>query len=159
MRRKFTIAVGGLAIAGLGGFAAIGLAGGGTGTPAASTLVNGYESPDVAVHRVGAPSPGADASAVARATARKRAKQVRIAYFETGRFPIAEGAAIGQALPCRGNRRALGGYFANDGVDVALTFSAPETGKRWFVGITNLTGIEPAATQAILGVVCAKGAK
>jgi hypothetical protein len=159
MRRKLTIAVAALAIAGLGGFAAIGLAGGGAATPAASTLVNGYESPGVAVHRVGTPSAGADASAVARAVARKRAKQVRIAYFETDPFPIPEGAAVGQALPCRGNRRVLGGYFANDGVDVALTFSAPETGKRWFVGITNLIGIEPAATQAILGIVCAKGAK
>jgi hypothetical protein len=157
MRRKLTIAVAGLALAGLGGFAAIGLAGGGTATPAASTLVNGYEPPGVAMHRVGAPSAGA--SAVARAAARKRARQVRIAYFETDPFPLPDGAAVGQSLPCPENRRVLGGYFANDGVDVALTFSAPLTGKRWFVGITNLMGIEPAATQAILGIVCAKGAK
>lgn len=158
MRRKLTLALAAIGVTGLAGFAAIGLAGGGGETPAASQLVNGYESPDVAVRRVAEPSVGARTTAFARA----KAKRVRIAYFETEPFPIADGAAVGDSLECAGNRRVLGGYFGSDGTDVALTFSAPVTKRRWFVGVTNLpdtVGITPPATEAFEGIVCAKGVK
>ncbi|MGH2954013.1 MAG: hypothetical protein ACRDK9_08340 [Solirubrobacterales bacterium] len=161
MRRKLTIAVAGFTVAGLGGFAALGLAGGGGGTPAATQLVNGYESPGVSVHRVAEPSAGARVTAF---RAKGKRKQVRIAYFETDPFPIVDSTAVGDSLACRGNRRVLGGYFGSDGVDVALTFSAPESSKRWFVGLTNLPDtveLDPPnrATQAFTGIVCAKGVK
>jgi hypothetical protein len=158
MRRKLTLALGAIGVTGLAGFAAIGLAGGGEGTPAATQLVNGYESPGADVHRVSEPSVGARTTAFNRA----KAKKVRIAYFETDPFPIADGEAVGDSLTCAGNRRVLGGYFGSDGTDVALTFSAPESNKRWFVGVTNLPdslGFAAPATQAFEGIVCAKGVK
>jgi hypothetical protein len=158
-RRKVTLALAAIGVTGLAGFAAIGLAGGGGDTPAATELVNGYESPDVDVHRVAEPSVGARTTTAFK---RAKAKKPRIAYFETDPFPIADGEAVGDALSCAGNRRVLGGYFGSDGTDVALTFSAPETNKRWFVGITNLPdslGLAAPATQAFEGIVCAKGVK
>ena len=157
MRRNLTIAAAGLAIVGLGGFAAIGLAGGGDRTPAATQLASGYESPDLAAHRVAQPAAGARLEAFPRAKA--KAKKVRLAFFETDPFPIVDGQALGDSLACAGKRRVLGGYFGSDGTDVALTFSAPENKKRWFIGVTDLTGITAQATQAFIGIVCAKGVR
>jgi hypothetical protein len=157
MRRKLTIAAAALTVAGLGAFAAIGIAGGGDRTPAAAKLANGYESPATDVHRVAQPSAATRMEAFP--SARAKAKKVRLAFFETDPFPIADTQALGDALSCAGNRRVLGGYFGSDGTDVALTFSAPETNKRWFVGITDLSGITQQATQAFIGIVCAKGVK
>jgi hypothetical protein len=157
MRRKLTIAAAAITVVSLGAFAAIGLAGGDDRTPAATQLANGYESPDVSAHRVAEPSAAARTNAFP--SARAKAKKVRLAFFETDPFPIADGQALGDVLTCAGNRRVLGGYFGSDGTDVALTFSAPETNKRWFVGLTDLTGIAEQATQAFIGIVCAKGVK
>ena len=147
-----------LALAATLGLVAVVVAGVGGNRFAAGALATGYDSPAQTLHRVAAPSGTVGGASLARPSA-KRAKPVKVAYYETNLVPVAENEAVGDSLPCPGKRRVLGGYFASNGTDLALTFSGAESPKRWFVGVTNLPGSAGGTdtSQAILGIVCAKG--
>jgi hypothetical protein len=150
-----------IALCGAGALAAIGTAGEGGNAPQASSLNSDFGSaPGETLHRVAAPSPGASAASVT-AAAKKKAKKPKIRYFETDVFPIAPDDGLGDALTCPGKARVLGGYFAAASIAVAETRSAPETGKRWFEGITHFGAPDdpPGAVDALIGIVCAKGVK
>lgn len=143
-----------LALAGLGALAAIGLGGEGN-VPGARLFNPAYKEPGSSLHRVSAPSARATVSATAVTSGKPR-----IRYLETSEVPINPNEALGDTLPCPNRNKVLGGYFASDGTDVALTFSAPVSSRRWFVGVTKIEGAGGTpATAIILGVVCASGVR
>jgi hypothetical protein len=165
MTRKLLLPLALIGVTAMGVFATSGIGSEDRSVPQATELANGYRSADAEVHRVARPSPGANTSAVV--AAKKKRKKVKIQYFETGALDfIADPDAFGLELTCPGKRRVLGGYFGADGVDAALTFSAPVSPKSWFVGVTKVVGdygplADPSgeASAAFLGIVCAKGVK
>jgi hypothetical protein len=138
-----------LMVAGLGTFVATGIGDGGS-RPAAASVEAPYADAGAGVHRVDAPSSGASAAAIAQASAKTTIK-----YFETDLFPIDADEAMGDKLPCPRRHTVLGGYFGALENKVALTFSAPFSTRKWFVGVTNFDAMN--GTDVFLGVVCAKG--
>ncbi|HEX2467951.1 MAG TPA: hypothetical protein VHJ54_07080 [Solirubrobacterales bacterium] len=159
--RKLLVPLTLVGLCGAGVFAAIGIGGESRNVPRAGSLRDAYEPANAdTLHRVAAPSAGANSASVVTA-AKKKGKKVRIRYFETDAFPmLGTGDATGDSLSCPPKNKVLGGYFGSDGVDVALTFSAPETTRRWFVGISQVPGfLGGEAENAFLGIVCAKGVK
>jgi hypothetical protein len=161
MTRKLFVPLTVVALCGAGALAAIGIAGEGRNAPQASSLNGDFGSAaGETLHRVAAPSAGASAASVT-AAAKRKGKKPKIQYFETDTFPIDEGEGLGDALTCPGKARALGGYFAAASIAVAETRSAPETGKRWFEGITHFGAPDdpPGVVDALIGIVCAKGVK
>jgi len=116
--------------------------------PAAVTGERAHGQRDLAVHQVARPSGQAKTAAVASKTA-------TIKFFETDPFAIDMDEAVGDGLRCPRRHTVLGGYFGAENVDTSLTFSAPTSRRKWFVGITN----NDANTSAFIGIVCAKGVR
>jgi hypothetical protein len=157
MRTKLLLPVALVGVTAMGVSAAIGIGDVRDNVPQAASQGNEFDSAGAAttLHRVSGPSAGASAASVGAAA--KKSKKPKIQYFETEIFPINGLAAVGDTLPCPGKRRVLGGYFGSfDTVQVAETFSAPESKKSWFEGITNFS-TDP--DNAFIGIVCAKGVK
>jgi hypothetical protein len=158
MRTKLLLPVALVAVTAMGVTAAIGIGDVRDNVPQAASQDNVFDSAGAVatLHRVSTPSAGASAASVGAAA--KKAKKPKIQYFETEIFPINGGVTgVGDTLTCPGKRRVLGGYFGSfETVEVAETFSAPESKKSWFEGITNFS-TDP--DNAFIGIVCAKGVK
>jgi hypothetical protein len=102
----------------------------------------------VAVHRVGAPSAAAVASAEGSAKGKPKVK-----YFETNSIPVpTEGDAV--STQCPSKHKAISGYFLSSG-GIVLDTSAigTDSPRVWLFGLLNLT---EAPGEAIAGLVCGK---
>ena len=149
MRVKLVGVVAAVAAVALAVFAATGFGGGG---PDLRSLEGGYPTDHRDVHKVGTPSGQVDAAALGQAS--KKKGKVKLLFFETQPVAVPTGGTDGGELPCpRG--KAVTGYFLTQNTDSFLGASAPVSRTAWVVGVKN-TG---AATQSIVGVVCATGVK
>jgi hypothetical protein len=149
MRVRMIGVVAAVAAVGLAVFAASGF--GGNGSEPRS-LEPGVPSDPRGVHRVSAPSGAVDTAALGQAS--KKKGKVGLLFFETQPVAVPTEGTDGGELECpRG--RAVTGYFLTQNADSFLAASAPTSRTRWIVGVKN-TG---AATQSIIGVVCATGVK
>jgi len=155
------------AFAGGAAFAAIGS---GDETKQLTVSANrGYDGV-VSVQRVDAPGPGAQGSALAQAS--KKKKGVQIEYLqETVLTTVSAGSERIATLPCPTKWKSLGGYFRTDLPGGVLDYSAVGNlggggGPRlWSIGVANITNnvdIDGQASTEIatqFGIVCAKGVK
>jgi hypothetical protein len=155
MKARMVGVVAAVAIVALAVFAATGF--GGEGEPERSVDTD-YSTPRVdgsELHRVAAPSGPVSASALSQAS-RKKGKKPKILFFETvDPTPIPAGGAQGVDIECP-NGKVLTGYFLASNEDTFLGLTAPSSLISWLVGVKNTAG---TATEAIFGVVCAKGVK
>jgi hypothetical protein len=150
MRFKLIGVVATVAAVALAVFAATGFGGDG---PDVRSLESGYPTDQRDVQRVSTPSGLVDTSALGQAS--KKKGKVKLLFFETAPAAVEPGATDAGELPCpRG--KAVTGYFLTQNTDSFLGASAPVSRTAWLVGVKN-TGA--AATQSIIGVVCATGVK
>ena len=149
MRVKLVGVMAAVATVALAVFAATGFGGEG---PDLRSVESGYPTDQRDVHKVGTPSAPVNTSAVGQAS--KKKGKVKLLFFETEPQAVPTGGTDGGELPCpRG--KAVTGYFLTQNTDSFLGASAPASRTAWVVGVKN-TG---AATQSIVGVVCATGVK
>lgn len=156
MRVRLAGVIAAVAAVALATFAATGFGGEGS---AVRSLDTGFATSRVDVddlHRVAAPTGQASASALGRASGKGKGKKPKILFFETVRaIPIPAGAAQGAELECP-KGKVISGYFLAGNEDTFLGLSAPLSRVAWVLGLRNT---DAAATEAIFGIVCAKGVK